>query len=880
MHNFYTIIIFFLVVNSSFSQTISGTVTDTKGHPLVLANVLIKDVSNPENIKEFVSVRNGKYNIHLENRYEKILVEINADGYFSQTKIIENSNTTKTYEFNFQLEEDKLTELQEVTIISEKKAITVKEDTLKYNVSRFRDGTERKIEDIIKKLPGISVNDKTGEIKYNGKSIEAVTLDGDNMFGYNYTLGTKNINVDMVEQVQAIDNYSENPLLKGIENEDKVSLNLKLKKGKTDYSGTIDLGLGINSDNKILNNSVANILQISKGYKAFGTFSFNNIGVNNSPFDYFSGIQNIEQSKNKRFETYKVIPETLFSNIIDNSRTNNNNLFFSNYNSLFKISKRISVKTNIYYLRDNINFRQITNSNNVINNETFFTSDDNTSNKRPNLYRGDLELKFNLSKKSLLEYKTKFNLEETLTNTNILANQTNQFSTYLKSKSRFVNQNLIFTKKISDKKVFQINITQGHNNIPQILTLNSSTETNIQNSNFKKDYVSGIMNLLGSTNNFKYSFSLSTNDEKTAFVSYNNFQNNISSSIIDENKITYFKKSIIQLASLNYIINGWTISPSYTIKYLKQSLENDILNESKNKKNLIFEPSVSLKYKINGISFIISRLSNSQNPIVDEYIFRNPVITNNRLKISNKPNLDLQNSTYFSLNYNNNNVYKQFQLDVGFNYQKSVGNYYLDYTINQTDTNIKNIFLSEKNENYNLDFLLAKYLPTISTSIKLKTTYNYSNYFNLLNSTNLRENISNQILNELSIRTSFKSKINFDNDVTSIQNTNKNNASEKIINNSIINSFKIRYKPSKRIFAVISSDYYLPDTNNKKNNYLFLDANITFKPTNKHFEINLSAKNLLNKKMFSQIQTTDFSKNIFQNNLISRYIFINFTYDL
>ena len=112
MHNFYTIIIFFLVVNSSFSQTISGTVTDTKGHPLVLANVLIKDVSNPENIKEFVSVRNGKYNIHLENRYEKILVEINADGYFSQTKIIENSNTTKTYEFNFQLEEDKLTELQ------------------------------------------------------------------------------------------------------------------------------------------------------------------------------------------------------------------------------------------------------------------------------------------------------------------------------------------------------------------------------------------------------------------------------------------------------------------------------------------------------------------------------------------------------------------------------------------------------------------------------------------------------------------------------------------------------------------------------------------------------------------------------------------------
>lgn len=880
MNNLYKIIIFLFITNLSFSQTITGTVTDTKGNPLVLANVLVKEVNNPESIKEFVSIRNGKFSISLEKKYEKILVEINADGYFSEKQIIENPNLGKTYEFNFQLAEDKLTELQEVKIIAEKKAVTIKEDTLKYNVSKFRDGTERKIEDIIKKLPGISVNEKTGEIKYKGKSIEAVTLDGDNMFGYNYSLGTKNINVDMVEQVQAIDNYSENPLLKDIENGDKVSLNLKLKKGKTDYSGDIDFGLGINRDKKLLNNSIANILQISKGYKAFGTFSFNNIGVNNSPFDYFSGTQNIEQSKNKNFETYKVIPEALFSNIIDNSRTNNNNLIFSNYNSLFNISKRISVKTNLYYLHDNINFQQTTNSTNIINNETFITSDNNTSNKKPNLYRGDLELKFNSSKNSLLEYKTKFNLEETFTNTTILANQTNQFNSNIKSKNQNFNQNLIFTKKISDKKVFQININQGFNNIPQILTLKSITETNTQNSNFKKDYFDGIINLLGSTKNFKYSFSVQTNYEKTPFVSYNNYQNNISTSIIDENKTTYFKKSITQLGSINYIINRWTISPAYSIKFLKQSLQNDILNQTEHKNDFIFEPSVLLKYKINSISFITSRLSNSQNPIVDEYIFRNSVMTNNRLKISNNPNLDIQKTTLFSLNYNNNNVYKQFQLEMGFNYQKNKGNYYLDYTINQTETNIKNVFLSEKNDNYNLDFLLAKYLPIISTSIKLKTNYNYSTYFNLVNSTNLRENISNQISNELSIRTSFKSKINFDNNFISIQNTNKNNGSEKNINNAIINSFKIRYKPSKKIFAVISSDYYLPDTNNKKNNYLFLDSNITFKPNNKHFEINLSAKNLLNKKVFSQIQTSDFSKNIFQNNLMSRYIFINLTYDL
>jgi hypothetical protein len=49
----------------------------------------------------------------------------------------------------------------------------------------------------------------------------------------------------MVDQVQAVDNYSENPLLKGIEQDGKVSLNLKLKKGKVSFSGDMSIGGGL-----------------------------------------------------------------------------------------------------------------------------------------------------------------------------------------------------------------------------------------------------------------------------------------------------------------------------------------------------------------------------------------------------------------------------------------------------------------------------------------------------------------------------------------------------------------------------------------------------------------------------------------------------------
>ncbi|MDG1793465.1 MAG: hypothetical protein P8H44_02830 [Flavobacteriaceae bacterium] len=51
-------------------------------------------------------------------------------------------------------------------------------------------------------------NEQSGNIRYKGVSIETVTLEGDNLFGDNYSLGTKNINVDMVTHIEAV------PLLK------------------------------------------------------------------------------------------------------------------------------------------------------------------------------------------------------------------------------------------------------------------------------------------------------------------------------------------------------------------------------------------------------------------------------------------------------------------------------------------------------------------------------------------------------------------------------------------------------------------------------------------------------------------------------------------
>jgi hypothetical protein len=619
-------IIFVLLLLPLFTiaQTIEGTVKDKNGNPIPFANILIKENESPSSIVEFTNVRNGKFNSILKKKYQTILVEVTSQEYFDETFIIQNPKIDETYSIDFVLQKQKVNELKEVVVVSEKKSFSIKQDTLTYNIDKYKDPTDKKVQDVLKRLPGIEVNEKSGEIKYKGKSVETVTLDGDNLFGYNYSLGTKNINIDMLEQVQAIDNYSENPLLKGIEGSEKVSLNLKLKKGKTDYSGNIDFGLGLNNDLNVLNNSNANILGISKNYKSFGTITYNNLGVNHSPFDYFSYNQSIEQQKEKDISTHKIIPEVLFNNGIDDDRANINNMLFSNYNSIFKVNKRFSIKTNLYYINDNIKLNQLSTTENNIQNETFITTDDFNTIKKPQFYRGDIELKYNTSKKSLLEYKTRFSYENIKSNSSIIENEINSFQSNLNSESIFFNQRILYTNKLNNNQAIQIQLSHAFNNIPQNLTLNNQKTSiiEIQSSNFKKNFLDAIVILLGNKSKNKYSFSTGATYENTTYNSINN----LNPTEIKFNFPNYFKRSIYVLGSTNYALKNWSIIPSFSLKYLNQEIdENQSLN-NKLKSDVLFEPSFNIRYRINNKSFISSKASLTQTPFSEEYIFRNPIL--------------------------------------------------------------------------------------------------------------------------------------------------------------------------------------------------------------------------------------------------------------
>ena len=106
--------------------------------------------------------------------------------------------------------------------------IYAKGDTLVFNVARYANAKDNAIIDVIKRLPGIKVEDD-GTIKYQGKPINKFYIDGNDLIGGQYGLATNNISHKDVKSVEVMENHQPVKALEGIEFPEEAGINLKLK---------------------------------------------------------------------------------------------------------------------------------------------------------------------------------------------------------------------------------------------------------------------------------------------------------------------------------------------------------------------------------------------------------------------------------------------------------------------------------------------------------------------------------------------------------------------------------------------------------------------------------------------------------------------------
>ena len=109
--------------------------------------------------------------------------------------------------------------------------IIIKKDTVEYNASSFKISDDNMLEDLLKKLPGVEVNDD-GSITANGETITKITIDGKTFFLDDPELASKNIPAKLIEKVKVVKKKSEQAEFTGIDDgEDETVIDLSVQKG-------------------------------------------------------------------------------------------------------------------------------------------------------------------------------------------------------------------------------------------------------------------------------------------------------------------------------------------------------------------------------------------------------------------------------------------------------------------------------------------------------------------------------------------------------------------------------------------------------------------------------------------------------------------------
>lgn len=865
-----------LFSNIIFSQTLKGKVQNTLKEP-ISANILIKNSEYKNLISEFFKTDdNGDFTVVLEENYNKIYFEITAMGYEKIADSIISPSKNRTYNLNYILNE-KITELQEIIVSQEK--FEIEGDTIFFNPRSYKDGTEKKVEDLIKKLPGMEV-EENGTIKYRGKNVTSVQLEGDDLFGYNYAMGTRNISVDMVEQVQAIDNYSANPLLKGIENSEEVAINLKLKKGKLDISGNGNLGSGFDNSIDPRNDISFNLLGISKKYKSFSSISYNNVGLNNSAEDYFSMSASLEDFQNEDFYTKKIIPENIFMSNFDTQRANINNQLALSNNLIYRFSQKVSLKANISFLNDKITFLE--NNNTFFNTENINYNDQSETIKKPINKQLGFKLTYNTSKVSLLEIETAIQDQKINTSNSIIQNDNTFFNTNLLTENIFWNNKLQYTHKISNNKALQYIFNFSINAIPQelnIYPISFSFNGNLQKSEFEKKYYSNKFVLLSNSKKNKFVFTLGSVFENNPFNS-NLFENNSSINTNFINQFNYKKAILFSEFGTTYALENWKFQPTLRISSINQTYKNDLESTNKTMQSFIVIPSLNISYSLSGNSTFKFLGSYEEKTPNEEYLFTNLITQNNRSIRRNILDLNLQQNQNYTLSYRYNDLFTSFSTNLSLIYSNNKNTYLSSIEI-QDNFTISTFFQSPTNiENYLLNFGIEKYVNFLNSNIKHVSNYGINNYKNVVNQSELRNNQSRNYNAYFFITTVFNFPINFQNkfNYSSINFISDNQNSNTNI--SFNNNLKMLIKPNNKILFTISYDYFKPNIKLNED-FTFLDFEIKYKSKKMRFiEFWLTGKNLLNNAFFSQTENTDFQNTTYQSSLMPRYFLLTLDFKL
>jgi len=865
-------LLFILLSFAAFGQkvTLNGKVS-TGGQPLAYATLQLKTADST-----LLSYTNS-------NTDGRFVLEANLAGskfaYLTASYIGLKTDTLKlesgslngnAISHNFELVDDPK-QLDQINIKSEKPTVTIHNDTTSYNVAKLTTAEDKNIESVIRKMPGMSVS-KDGTISYNQQKINRVLLEGDDMTGENYKTITQNLKPQLVEQVQAIENYIEDDLLNGIISSDEVVLNLKLKNKKS-ILGSADLGFGLNERNDVS----ANVVSLYKSIKAFSYISNNNTGKYQE--DLLSLNNKTAYNSNGKLINH-AIGDT---NPFDSNNFRLNNTLSGSLSAVSHANKNLKLTLGMYAIRNKL-FDERSNTQVFFGPEPVTTEDRETRSSNDKNYQIELGAQQRTGKASRLSTALSYTFKP---------------SSYTSVDTSFFNnetENLVNQSQDDQVKSFkgEISYVQKANAstafVATVRTLNEKTE---QSYGSVSDLYSQIPLFKGAKNllqNAANTLNTVTVDAQLLKKSgYNYFYLNGGGNIretqtftnlyrIDNSTQTLFGKDfqndVVTNSRLLYLAAKYTFD-NKVIK-VQGLLRGNIKRISVYRQDSTYfyvQPELNINAKLSDYQQL-SLSYKIQNTSSDDFdYYKNSLLTDVR-----NINRGLDRIYYFYTHvirayYNNKSFsdkYFSFQLSGNGSYSASgfLTTNYFDNTFFYTQMAF---YKGIKKLGGNAVF--QKFVPVISTDFTLNFGLSKTNYYasvgnQISNYTNFNKALDFKLSTGFEFPLNFSGQFQYIGDATYI--------TDDKINNNIVSKYSVasRIKFGGGLTQLVSFDLYQLN----KTNYYILNSELIYQPKNTRFTYSITGKNLFDVKTQVNNYVSNVVKSTSSASLLGRHILFNLSF--
>ncbi len=880
MKKFLLLILFaFTISLSAQSIKVKGTIKDSLGAPLEFANVIASIKTSGETESYGITNYQGRYQLDLPKGNTYIL-RASFLGYETKEQTVNVPADAENMELDFVLQPQE-NKLDDVEIVYEM-PVTVRGDTIVYNADSFTNGDERKLGDVMKKLPGVEVNDE-GEIQVEGKTVQKVMVEGKDFFDGDSKLATKNIPADAVDKVEVLRNYNEVGQMRGLGNDqDNVAINIKLKKGKKNFwFGEVTAGAGVaDEDERYLVHP--KLFYYSPKYSINVITDFNNIGEVPFTFrDYFNftgGFRNFNRGGGTNFS---IKESDLGFAVSQNDRAKDIEAKFIAGNFSYAVNEKLDI-SGFAILSDN-KTNIVNNSIREFINRGITENTTNNNDQRNQLGMLKLSSSYKPNSNFQLDYdaliKTSKQTEDDAT-ISIVGGNENNISEVKENKPFSINQNANAYFTLNDKNIFAAQVQHLYQDedpfyqavqdsipfrgifttINPLDPLNSDADIfdpleqsdryNInQNKNIQTNKVDGkvdyyyVLNNLSNVNftlgttysNQKFNsgiFQILDNGNRNAFTE-DDFNNDVTYTFTDVFFGLHYK-----LKSGKFIFTPGLTLHNYNLKNEQLgsvSTQNDwrvlpdvnVILELKKSENLRFNYSITSEYS-------------DVNDYAQAYVFNNY----NRLFRGNR---ELENS----LSHSYNLTYFSFNL---FNYTNIGGN--LGYTRKidaiKTSTNLDVINQVSSPINFDSSFpdetfsAVGRFSKTIKkiqykldASVFISTTNNKTN-------NEIRKSQSFTQNYDASAQTNFKTFPNFEVGYRFTKNDYDNGGSKQIFfTHRPYTNANIRFLKDFNLTAEWDYYKYTNDAKTVENSYSFFNANLYYKKGENPWEFSIQASNIL-----------------------------------